>query len=147
VQAGLIRVIIPRLGQSKSLYTGLFLYSLGMLLFGLATQGWMMFAFTVVYCLGGIAGPALQGIISSHVPPNEQGELQGALTSLMSVTSIIGPLLMTNLFAYFTSAGAPFQLPGAPFLAGSLLILVSAILAFRSLKKWEKLSGPERSLR
>ena len=141
VQAGLIRVIIPRLGQSKSLYTGLFLYSLGMLLFGLATQGWMMFAFTVIYCLGGIAGPALQGIISSQVPPNEQGELQGALTSLMSVTSIIGPLLMTNLFAYFTSTAAPFQLPGAPFLAGSLLILVSAILAFRSIKKREKLTG------
>lgn len=137
VQAGLIRVIIPRLGQSKSLYMGLFLYSLGMLLFGLATQGWMMFAFTVVYCLGGISGPALQGIISSHVPANEQGELQGALTSLMSVTSIVGPLLMTNLFAYFTKAGAPIQLPGAPFLFGSLLVLVSALLAFRNLKKYQ----------
>jgi DHA1 family tetracycline resistance protein-like MFS transporter len=137
VQAGLIRVIIPRLGQSKSLYMGLFLYSLGMLLFGLATQGWMMFAFTVVYCLGGITGPALQGIISSHVPANEQGELQGALTSLMSVTSIVGPLLMTNLFAYFTKAGAPIQLPGAPFLFGSLLVLVSALLAFRNLKKYQ----------
>ncbi|MHA4812410.1 MFS transporter, partial [Flavitalea flava] len=137
VQAGLIRIIIPKLGQSKSLYVGLFLYSLGMLLFGLATQGWMMFAFTVVYCLGGIAGPAIQGIISSHVPPNEQGELQGALTSLMSVTSIIGPLLMTNLFAYFTSPNAPFQFPGAPFIAGSILVLLSAILAVRSLKKYE----------
>jgi len=137
VQAGLIRIIIPRLGQSKSLYMGLFLYSLGMLLFGLATQGWMMFAFTVVYCLGGIAGPALQGIISSHVPANEQGELQGALTSLMSVTSIVGPLLMTNLFAYFTRVGAPVQLPGAPFLFGSLLVLVSAMLAYRNLKKYQ----------
>ena len=110
---------IPKLGPSRSLYMGLFLYSAGMLLFGLATQGWMMFAFTIVYCLGGIAGPALQGIISSHVPPNEQGELQGALTSLMSVTSIIGPLLMTNLFAWFTRKDAPIFLPGAPFLAGS----------------------------
>ncbi|HMH23395.1 MAG TPA: TCR/Tet family MFS transporter [Puia sp.] len=136
VQAGLIRIIIPRLGQSRSLYMGLFLYSFGMLLFGLATQGWMMFAFTVVYCLGGIAGPALQGIISAHVPPNAQGELQGALTGLMSATSIVGPLLMTNLFAYFTTAGAPFQLPGAPFLAGSVLVLVSAILAFRNMKRW-----------
>jgi len=136
VQAGLIRVIIPKLGQSKSLYTGLFLYSIGMLLFGLATQGWMMFAFTVVYCLGGIAGPALQGIISSHVPANEQGELQGALTSLMSVTSIIGPPLMTNLFAYFTQSKAPVFLPGAPFLAGSLMIMISAVLAFRNMKKY-----------
>jgi DHA1 family tetracycline resistance protein-like MFS transporter len=136
VQAGLIRVIIPKLGPSKSLYTGLFLYSIGMLLFGLATQGWMMFAFTVVYCLGGIAGPALQGIISSHVPANEQGELQGALTSLMSVTSIVGPPLMTNLFAYFTQSKAPIFLPGAPFLAGSLLIMISAVLAFRNIRKY-----------
>jgi DHA1 family tetracycline resistance protein-like MFS transporter len=141
VQAGLIRVIIPKLGQSKSLYTGLFLYSLGMLLFGLATQGWMMFAFTVVYCLGGITGPALQGIISSHVPPTEQGELQGALASLMSATAIVGPLLMTNLFAYFTSKHASVYLPGAPFLAGSLLVLLSAILAFRSLKNQEGVPG------
>ena len=138
VQAGLIRVIIPKLGQSKSLYTGLFLYSLGMLLFGLASQGWMMFTFTIVYCLGGIAGPALQGIISSHVPSNEQGELQGALTSLMSVTSIIGPLIMTNLFAFFAHRGGPhLYLPGAPFLFGSFLILLSAILAYRNMKKYE----------
>lgn len=136
VQAGLIRVIIPKLGPSKSLYVGLFLYSIGMLLFGLATQGWMMFAFTVVYCLGGIAGPSLQGIISSHVPANEQGELQGALTSLMSVTSIIGPLLMTNLFAYFTRDHAPVYLPGAPFIAGSVMVMISAVLAFRNMKKY-----------
>jgi DHA1 family tetracycline resistance protein-like MFS transporter len=143
VQAGLIRVIIPKLGQARSLYTGLFLYSLGMLLFGLASQGWMMFAFSIVYCLGGIAGPSLQGIISSHVPANEQGELQGALTSLMSVTSIVGPLLMTNLFAYFTRKGAPVYFPGAPFIAGSALVLASAILAFRNMKKWERVSNSQ----
>jgi DHA1 family tetracycline resistance protein-like MFS transporter len=72
--------------------------------------------------------------MSIHVPPNEQGELQGALTSLMSATSIIGPLLMTNLFAYFTSSKAPIQFPGAPFLVGAALMLVSSILAFRTLK-------------
>ena len=141
VQAGLIRLIIPKLGQARSLYTGLFLYSIGMLLFGLATQGWMMFAFSIVYCLGGIAGPSLQGIISSHVPANEQGELQGSLTSLMNATTIIGPLLMTNLFAYFTRAGAPVYFPGAPFIAGSALVLASAILAYRNLKKWERISS------
>jgi DHA1 family tetracycline resistance protein-like MFS transporter len=141
VQAGLIRWIIPKLGQAKSLYTGLFLYSLGLLLFGLATQGWMMFAFSIVYCLGGIAGPSLQGIISSHVPSNEQGELQGALTSLMSVTSIVGPLLMTNLFAHFTRDKTHNYFPGAPFIAGSVLVLASALLAFRNLRKWERVSN------
>ena len=134
VQGGLIRLIIPKIGQEKSLYIGLLLYSIGMLLFAFASEGWMMFAFCTVYCLGGIAGPALQGIISSHVPPNEQGELQGALTSLMSATSIVGPLLMTNLFSYFTRPTAPVYFPGAPFLMGAVLFLISTILSYRSLK-------------
>jgi DHA1 family tetracycline resistance protein-like MFS transporter len=134
VQGGLIRLVIPKIGQEKSLYTGLLLYSIGMLLFAFATEGWMMFAFCTVYCLGGIAGPALQGIISSHVPPNEQGELQGALTSLISATSIVGPLLMTNLFSYFTRPTAPVYFPGAPFLMGAVLFLISTILSYRSLK-------------
>jgi len=134
VQGGLIRVINPLLGNERSVYVGLALYSIGMLLFGLASQSWMMFAFLVPYCLGGIAGPALQAIISGHVPPNEQGELQGALTSLMSATSIIGPPIMTNLFAYFTSPKAPVRFPGAPFILGALLMLASAIMAYHALK-------------
>ncbi len=133
VQGLLIRKIIPALGQEKSVYTGLFLYSIGMVLFGIASQGWMMYAFTIVYCMGGIAGPALQGIISNHVPGNEQGELQGLLTSLMSATSIIGPPVMTGLFAYFTGKTAPVYLPGAPFLLGAFLMLISAFFAYRVL--------------
>ncbi len=134
VQAGLIRVITPKIGNERSIYMGLGLYALGMFLFAFATQSWMMFVFLIPYCLGGIAGPALQATISGHVPPNEQGELQGALTSLMSATSIIGPLLMTNLFAFFTSGHTPFLFPGAPFLLGGILMLLSSFLAFRSLK-------------
>jgi MFS transporter, DHA1 family, tetracycline resistance protein len=133
VQGGLIRVIIPKLGQKKSLYVGLALYSLGFLLFSFATQGWMMFVFLIPYCLGGIAGPALQGIMSSQVPPNEQGELQGALTGLMSATSIIGPLLMTQLFSYFTAPTSSIYFPGAPMLMGALLTLLSLVLAMRTL--------------
>lgn len=129
VQGGLIRVVIPKLGYQRSVYTGLFLYSLGFLLFAFATETWMMFAFTAVYCLGGITMPAIQGIISSVVPANEQGELQGGLTSLMSATSIIGPPLMTTLFAYFTKPGAPVYFPGAPFLTAAILVLISGLLA------------------
>jgi MFS transporter, DHA1 family, tetracycline resistance protein len=133
VQGGLIRIIIPAWGQKTSLYVGLGLYSIGLVLFAFATEGWMMFAFLVPYCLGGIAGPALQGIISSQVPSNEQGELQGALTSLMSVTSIFGPLLMAQLFSYFTAANAPVYFPGAPMLMGAMLTIVSLLLAMRAL--------------
>ena len=138
VQGGLIRVAIPRLGQSKALFIGLAVYTVGMVCFAFSATSWMMFASCVVYCLGGIAGPALQGIISSHVPATEQGELQGALTSLMSATSIVGPPLMTNLFSYFSSKGAPIYLPGAPFLAGALFFLVSTIISYNSLKAEQK---------
>src|SRR6185436_2310901 len=98
VQAGLTRVVNPRLGNEKSIYLGFLLYTIGLVLFAFATEGWMMFVFLVPYCLGGIAGPALQSTMASHVPRNEQGELQGALTALMSLTTIIGPLIMNYLF-------------------------------------------------
>jgi DHA1 family tetracycline resistance protein-like MFS transporter len=133
VQGVLIRFINPRLGNERSVYIGLTLYSIGLLLFAFATQTWMMFVFLIPYCLGGIAGPALQSIISGKVPSNEQGELQGALTSLMSGTSIIGPVLMTHLFAWFTKPGGNVHFSGAPFLMGSILMLLSALFAYFTL--------------
>ncbi len=133
VQTVVIRIVNPKLGNNKSIYIGLLLYALGMVLFAFATESWMMFAFLVPYCLGGIAGPALQATISGHIPPNEQGELQGALTSLMSLTSIFGPLLMTNLFYIFTKDDAPVRFPGISFLLGAVLMLISAIITNRAL--------------
>ena len=138
VQGGLIRYINPRLGNEKSIYAGLALYAAGMLLFGLANQGWMMFAFLIPYCLGGIAMPAIQSIMAGHVPPNVQGELQGTVTSLTSLAAIIGPLLMNNLFFYFTHSEAPIHLPGAPFLLGAVLMAVSAFIAYRTLHPTQK---------
>jgi DHA1 family tetracycline resistance protein-like MFS transporter len=135
VQGGLIRIAIPKLGKERSIWIGLLMYSLGLVLFGLATKGWMMFAFMIPYALGGIAGPALQGLMTEKVPSNEQGELQGALTSLMSLSTIFGPWVMTYLFYYFTKPGAPVKLPGAPFFLGALMMLISALLAVRSFKR------------
>jgi DHA1 family tetracycline resistance protein-like MFS transporter len=113
----------------------------GLVLFAFANQGWMMFAFLVPYCLGGLGGPALQGIISNQVPPNEQGELQGALTSLVSLTSIIGPLIMNNLFAIFTAKDAPIVFPGMPFLLGFVLVIASILFAIPSLRHYHRSLG------
>jgi DHA1 family tetracycline resistance protein-like MFS transporter len=135
VQGGLIRVINPKLGNERSIWIGLVLYSIGLILFAFATKGWMMFAFLVPYCLGGIAGPALQGYMSNSVPRNEQGNLQGGLTGLMSISAIFGPWSMTWLFHYFTAPGAPFIFPGAPYAIGAVLMLLSAILAVLSFKR------------
>lgn len=139
VQGGLTRSVVPRLGADRSISIGLSMYALGFALYALANQGWMLFPITVVASLGGIATPALQGIMSNQVPLNEQGELRGALTSLMSLTSIFGPLIMTNLFAYYTSPKAPIQLPGAPYWLAALLTLISwgiiaRVLALRAQK-------------
>ncbi len=133
VQAGLTRVINPRIGNEKSIYIGLALYAVGMFLFALASQSWMMFAFLVPYCLGGICGPALQSIMAGLVPSNEQGELQGSLSALMSFSSILGPIMMTNIFATFTGEKAPVYFPGAPFVLGSIFMLASAGVAYYSL--------------
>lgn len=129
VQAGLIRIVTQKLGAKRAIYWGLACYAMGLLLFSLADQGWMMFAILGVYCLGGVGMPSLQGVISEQVPANAQGELQGALTSLMSVTSIFGPLLMNNLFYYFTKPGTSYYFPGAPFMTGAALMVVSLVFA------------------
>lgn len=139
VQGGLIRVVNPILGNERSIYLGLLLYAIGLLLFAFASETWMMFVFLIPYCLGGIAGPALQAVISNHVPANEQGELQGTLTSLMSLTTIVGPLVMTMLFAYFTQPKAPIHFSGAPFLLGAILMLGSVIVAYVVLKGERKI--------
>lgn len=132
VQGGLIRVIVPKLGNRKSIEYGFLLYALGMLLFALADKTWMMFAVTIVYCLGGIAGPALQGEMSKAVPANAQGELSGGMTALMSISSVFGPLIMNSIFAVFSGKKAIIELPGAPMMLGALLILISYVLVWRS---------------
>lgn len=134
VQGGLIRVVLPKIGQERCIWVGLLMYALGLVLFGFATQSWMMFAFLVPYCLGGIAGPALQGYISGGVPANEQGNLQGGLTGIMSVTTIVAPWFMGVLFHYYTKPGHP-QFPGAPFVFGGALMLLAALLAVFSFRR------------
>lgn len=135
VQGGLTRVVNPKIGNEKSIYIGLSLYTIGLVLFAFASQTWMMFVFLVPYCLGGIAGPSLQSVISSHVSPTHQGELQGALTSLASVTFILGPFIMNGSFAYFTSAKAPFYFPGIHFIIGAACMLMSTVIAYRVLSR------------
>ncbi|MBL7730288.1 MAG: TCR/Tet family MFS transporter, partial [Chitinophagaceae bacterium] len=139
VQAGLTRVLTPRLGHEKSIYYGLLLYTIGLIMFGFANQGWMMFAFLVPYCLGGIAGPSLQSSLAAHVPATQQGELQGALTSLMSLTTIIGPLIMNNLFTYFTGKKAPFHFPGVSFELAAFFMLCSLVIAWHVFSKERKM--------
>lgn len=135
VQGVLIRWTTPKLGEQKSIYYGLIFYALGLFLFSFAAEGWMMMLFLIPYSLGGICGPSLQSMISKSIPSNQQGELQGALTSLVSATSVVGPPMMTNLFYYFTHDKAPFKFSGAPFLLASMLMMLSAMIIYYTSKK------------
>jgi DHA1 family tetracycline resistance protein-like MFS transporter len=138
VQGVIIRWTIKKWGPANSVIVGLILYVIGLVLFGLANEGWMMYVFSIVYCLGGIAGPNLQGMMSNSTAPNKQGELQGALSGLMSITAIFGPLLMLNLFNQFSGKKAIMDLPGLPFFVGALLMAFALIFAIPFLKANKK---------
>lgn len=147
VQGVLTRVVIPKIGEARSVYLGLFAYALGFMGFAYAHTGLIFLIMIIPFAMGGFAGPALQGIISNEVKDNQQGELQGALTSLISFTSILGPPLMTGLFSYFTKDGTPLDFPGAPFFTASVLMLIALFLAVRhlGLGKQDNTSGLEKS--
>lgn len=135
VQVGLTRVLIPRLGERRAVLVGMAFNFIGFLGFALVTRGWMMIPILMVWCLSGIAGPATQSLMSGQYGPDEQGAIQGALTSLQSLMGIVGPVIATWVFGYFTSPSAPVQVPGSPFLLGAALIVVSLLLARSALPK------------
>jgi len=134
VQAGLIRVANARFGVIPSIYIGLIFFAIGLSIFAFADTGWVMYVGLIPYCLSGIGGPSMQGLISGKVPPNAQGELQGALTSMISLAAIIGPPLMTNIYGDFSSPTAIFYFPGAAFAVGTIFALTSLGIAWQNLK-------------
>jgi DHA1 family tetracycline resistance protein-like MFS transporter len=129
VQGVLVRVVNTRIGNSNAMLVGLSLYTIGMAGFGLAPTGTWMMAAILPYCLGGINGPAIQSLMTESVPSNAQGELQGLITSVQSITSIIGPLLMAGIFNHFTQPGNHY-FPGAAFVTASFLMLIALFIAW-----------------
>lgn len=124
VQGWLIRPILARLGEARTVTLGLFFNMAAFVGIGTITNGWVVLALTPLTAFGAIAGPALQGIMSRTADDNQQGELQGLLTSVGSVGMILSPLIMTQTFSYFSGTAAPFYMPGAPF------ILSMGLMAF-----------------
>ena len=135
VQGGLIGVLVKKLGEHKVIVGGFLLWTIGMALFAFSSEGWMLYAFMIPYALGGVAGPTLQGILSNQVSEKEQGNLQGALTSLISLTSILGPFVATALFYSFTGDHSLTYFPGAPFISAAIFLLIAAVIVIFSLKK------------
>jgi DHA1 family tetracycline resistance protein-like MFS transporter len=131
VQGALLRLIMPKLGERRVLTAALAISATCFAGFGLATRGWHIYALVVPFALGRLAGPAVQSLISREVGPSEQGELQGSLTSLASLTAIVGPLIGTNLLSRFGPADAHPHVPGAPFFAAGCFQIIGLALAVR----------------
>lgn len=135
VQGGLSRIIIPKIGNINSIYLGMICAISGYIAYAFCPQGWIMFLIIIPFAFSGLAGPAIQALIANEVPKNAQGELQGGMSSLMSFTAIIGPLLMTKLFQEFTKPGSNFNFPGISFLAASILSFTAFILVLKPLQR------------
>lgn len=127
-QAFLVRPAIRLLGERKTLIVGLSIDTVAFILLALVTNGTLALLLTPLAALGSVAGPAMQGIMSRTVDDDQQGELQGVLTSVNALAIIIAPIVMTRTFWYFNGPDAPINLPGAPFLLSAALTLVSILV-------------------
>lgn len=129
VQGLLMKPILARIGERRAVILGLSIDVAAFVMLGLVTNGWIALALTPLTALGSIAGPALQGIMSRTAADDQQGELQGTVTSINAVATIVAPLIVTQTFWYFTAPATPYYMPGAPFLLSAVLT-IGCIMVF-----------------
>ena len=135
-QGALTRVLIPWLGGERcAAVAGMLAAVLAYIGYALASSGWMMYAVGLTSFLFALAYPSMNAIASQQIPANAQGELQGAVASLYSLSAIIGPPLMTQIFSRFSDPAARDYFPGAAFLAAAALTIGCAWLFLRALRR------------
>jgi DHA1 family tetracycline resistance protein-like MFS transporter len=127
----LIRIVIPKIGETNSVYLGLLGGALAFAGYAFAPNTAAMFVFVGAYAVFGFAGPALNAIMSRLVGPKEQGELQGALACVGSLTSVAAPVVLTQIFFWFTKPLTPMYFPGAGYLAASVFLVMAALVFTR----------------
>ena len=131
VQGGLIRPILTKVGTRGTVILGHIFSIFSLIAIAMIPSSFWVLALTPVAAMGGIIPPALQGIMSTRVASDAQGELQGALTSASALAMMLSPLVMTSVFAKFTSVDAPMYLPGAPFLLAAALSVLGLVVVLR----------------
>jgi DHA1 family tetracycline resistance protein-like MFS transporter len=142
VQGSLVQPAVRLFGERGSLYTGLLFGIAGFAGFALAPTSLWMYAALPVFALMGLFGPGLQSLMSQRVAANEQGKLQGANGSIISIAGLIGPGLFTLSFAHFIAKGRAWTLPGAPFFIASVLLLLALLLAMQSTRLGQAATTP-----
>jgi DHA1 family tetracycline resistance protein-like MFS transporter len=131
VQGVLIRPVVKTLGERHTILVALAAGVVGFTIQAMAPNGILYAAGIAVMSLWGLMNPALQGLMTRLVSPSEQGQLQGANSSVLGIASLIGPLLFTQTFALFIDPHRQWHLPGAPFLLSALLLVTSMTVALR----------------
>jgi DHA1 family tetracycline resistance protein-like MFS transporter len=132
VGAGLVQPAVARFGERRVMLAGLWFGVLGFAIYGLANTGLVFWMAVPVGGLWGLSGPPMQGLMTRHVNASEQGQLQGALSSLRGIAFMIGPLVFTNTFAAFIGPVRDWHLPGAPYLLAGLMLTAATIAAWRA---------------
>jgi MFS transporter, DHA1 family, tetracycline resistance protein len=145
IQGLLVGPAVRRLGERRSILIGLSVSVLSFLGYAFAPQAWMFYLIIAVASLAALDEPASQALIAASVGEDEQGAIQGALASALSLTRIIGPLIATNTFAYFVSPNAPLYFPGAPFASGAVLIAGALVIAWRFVRPAATATAPAQA--
>ena len=138
VQGALIKPVVSRLGERRSLALGLAFGFLGFLFYGLAPTGVLFLVGVPVMSLWGFANPSLQALMTRHVSGSEQGKLQGANSSLTAIAGLVGPAIFTSAFSFFIAPGAPAHVPGAPYILAAAMLLASCAIAWHATRPGEK---------
>lgn len=144
-QMFIARAAVARLGERRALVLGMTVSCCNLVCYGLATRGWMIYAILLAGSISSIAGPSINSLISCNAPANEQGSLQGALTCLSSMATILAPILSTELFHFFVEPAAPVILPGAPLFAAAVMMAAALMIAARFLRQRAPRSEPAGS--
>jgi DHA1 family tetracycline resistance protein-like MFS transporter len=135
VQGGLTRIVIPKIGERRAAIFSVSVAILAYVGYSLAADGWMIYALIAFGALAGFTQPALQGIVSHAAPANAQGELQGIIGSINGIAMIFGPVLMTQIFANFSSPDASIYFPGAPFLVAAFMTSIALAILLMAVGK------------
>jgi MFS transporter, DHA1 family, tetracycline resistance protein len=131
VQGFLVSRVVKKIGERRTMLVALVFGCVGFAVQGLAPTGALYVIGVTTMSLWGMMTPALQGVMTRLVGPSEQGQLQGANSSLMGIANLIGPIIFTQTFALFIGAHRDWNIPGAPFLLSSVLLVTAAILVLR----------------
>jgi DHA1 family tetracycline resistance protein-like MFS transporter len=135
VQGAGIGPIVKALGERKALLVGLVFGAMGFFVYGVAPTGILFCLGIPVTALWGVSGAATQALMTRLVAPDQQGQLQGATSSVQSISQLIGPFLFTLTFAYFIGDGVSVKLPGSPFVLAAALLLLALVIAARTLRE------------